>query len=77
MELNYLGHEIGLTGTDSAKIFDKGKQKWIRFKANFSRVSKKKIFGKNVNVISKKDLIDYKQKIGRRVDINDVKELLS
>ena len=75
LELRYKGQEIGLIGVDSAKIFDKKNQKWIKYKADFSKTSKKKIYGKIVNIISKEDLIDYKQKIRRRVDVKDIKEL--
>ena|SRR3989344_6334504 len=75
LELNYKGQEIGLVGVDSAKIFDKRKKKWIRFETDFSKVVKKKVYGQTVNVISKEDLIDYKEKIRRRVDLQDIIEL--
>ena len=31
MELKYKGQEIGLIGSNTAKIFDKSKRKWIKF----------------------------------------------
>src|SRR3989338_5844801 len=44
--LRYKGQEIGLMGVNHAKIVDKTKQKWIRYKVDFSKVSKKKVYGK-------------------------------
>ena len=75
LELKYKGQEIGLVGSDTAKIFDKTKGRWIKFKVDFSKVTKKKICGKIANIIRKQDLIYYKNKIARRVDIKDVREL--
>ena len=45
MSLRYKGQEIDLCGTDSVKIFDKRKKKWVKLKTNFSKTTKKKIFG--------------------------------
>ena len=75
LELNYSGQEIGIIGTDSANIFDKTKGKWVKYRADFSKAVKKKIYGQIVKFISREDLIDYKQKIRRKVDIEDIKEL--
>ena len=75
LELKYKGQEIGLAGTTTGKIFDKKKGRWTKFKADFSKINKKKVYGKEVKVIGKKDLIAYKSKIQRRVDKQDVKEL--
>ena len=75
LELKYKGQEIGLAGTTTGKIFDKKKARWINFGADFSKVAKKRVWGKIVNVIRKNDLIAYKNAIQRKVDKQDVKEL--
>lgn len=69
------GQDVDLIGADSQKIFNKNTQAWEKLKVNFSQSSKKKVFGLVVPVISKKELIVYKSKIRRGVDLLDVKAL--
>ena len=57
-------------------MFDRRKRKWVKSKTNLSNVSRKKVFGSIVKVIKKKDLIGYKNKLRRKVDLEDIRQLL-
>ncbi len=75
LELKYKCQEIGLIGMNSTKIFDKPRKKWVKFNCNFKKSEEKIIYGRKVKVISKEDLINYKKKIKRKVDLQDIKNL--
>lgn len=76
MTLKYRGQEIDLAGTQ-AKIFDKQTQSWSSCSSDLKDVEMKEVFGRTVPVESKESLIEYKTKIGRNVDIEDVRQLTS
>ncbi|MBI3623618.1 hypothetical protein HY212_06095 [Candidatus Pacearchaeota archaeon] len=75
MTLKYKGQEIDICGKDHLKMFDKVHKKWFKESNNFKQVSRKKIYGIKLPLEELKDLISYKKKIRRRVDIIDVKNL--
>lgn len=70
--LRYQGQDIDLGGFGTAKIFDKRKRKWIRYPIDSSKTAIKKVFGLKVPVISKKNLIEYKSGLQRKVDKIDI-----
>jgi len=75
MTLCYKGQNIDIAGAHQTKIFNKNTKQWIRIKTNFSTAEIKEIFGMKVPVISKKDLIKYKKKLRREVDLTDLRKL--
>ena len=72
VEFYYKQQEISLIGSDSQKIFNKNTTKWECFKIRLPENNKKLISGLIVPVIPKNDLISYKSKIRRKVDLIDV-----
>ncbi|MFH0948947.1 MAG: hypothetical protein V1802_00490 [Candidatus Aenigmatarchaeota archaeon] len=75
LTIKYKGQMIDFSGTDTEKLFSRKRNRWVKFSADFPKVTRKKVYGKTVNVIRKEDLIYYKNIIRRRVDIKDIKEL--
>lgn len=71
----YKGQNIEISGATSEKLFDAREKKWVKSRINISHVSRKRVYGLIVNVIDKKDLIDYKKRLSRRVDKKDLKVL--
>jgi hypothetical protein len=71
MTLNYRGQKIDICG--KAKIYDKNNKKWIQLKPVTSIYQK--INGMYLPFTPKKDLIWYKNKLLRKVDILDIREL--
>ena len=74
MALRYKGQKIDISGS-TGKFFDRKKRKWIPYKVNFSRYTRKKVLGFIIPVITKEDLIGYKSRILRGVDKKDVEAL--
>jgi hypothetical protein len=75
MTLKYKGQEIDICGINSQKLFNKKTMKWNPERIDLSKATKKKVYNLIVPIISLKDLITYKKKISRDVDIQDVKAL--
>jgi hypothetical protein len=74
MTLQYEGQVIDMASTN-AKIFNKETGEWERLCADLTRIEIKEVYGKQVPVETKEGLIAYKKKLGRDVDIEDVRQL--
>ncbi|RJQ17211.1 hypothetical protein C4573_04125 [Candidatus Woesearchaeota archaeon] len=73
--MEYKGQRVELSGTDTEKLFDALAKKWIKSTIDISKVTKKKVYGQVVSVIRKEDLLAYKRKLGRDVDVLDIKAI--
>ena len=73
--LKYKGQKIDLAGIIHTKIFNSNKKKWIILKSHLTHAHLKKIYGINVPIEDKKELISYKKKLDREVDKIDIKQL--
>lgn len=74
--MSYKGQVVDVCSNRTIEIFDKNKRKWVVPDGARSKGTSMEVFGQTINVIKKKDLISYKSKLRRRVDMFDVKELL-
>ncbi len=77
LTLEYEGQEIDIAGFGSGRIYDKTMNEWIDDEVDLSAAVDLQIFRKKTPVISKQNLIMYKKKIAREVDLEDVKQLIS
>ena len=59
--LKYKEQEIDISNGETMKFYDLKKRKWVSGPSNFSRASKKRVFGIIVPIIQKKDLLYYKR----------------
>src|SRR3989344_9170528 len=66
--LKYEGQYIDLAGAFEKKNFDKTNMKWVNTPSNFDTSVYMNVYGLNVPVIAKEDLIAYKRLIQRDVD---------
>src|SRR3989344_59573 len=73
--LNYKGQEIDVCVIDSLQFLNQKEQKWEGLQHTFSNFVLKEIYGMKLPVISRQDLIEYKSKLGREVDLIDVQEM--
>jgi predicted nucleotidyltransferase len=76
MTLDYHGQKIDLGGAYKTKIFNQQAQQWEELFSDLSRARLSSVFGIEVPVISLKELIAYKTKVAREVDIADVQEIM-
>lgn len=74
LTLNYKGQDIDING-NIAEIFNKKSGEWEKYTGDLNDFNKIKIFDRVVNVDSVNSLIDYKSKLGREVDLQDIEFL--
>jgi hypothetical protein len=74
MTLNYEGQEIDICSTE-AQIFNQKMKTWEQRNGNLENSINTEIYGKSIKIDSIQSLISYKSKLGREVDIEDVKQL--
>lgn len=72
--LNYHGQDIDISG-NSAQIYNQQTGSWEEHASDLAVFEWKELFGRRVPVESKQCLINYKTKLGRPVDIEDVRQL--
>lgn len=72
LTLNYEGQDIDLGGAYETLIFDSFQGQWVPSPANFDRVHMVTVSGLEIPVVDAGDLITYKEKLGRPVDLVDI-----
>ena len=79
MTLHYLGQEIDIGGADTTRIMDEKTNIWHEAKANLTKTEIKNVFGIEVPVVRREDLIEYKSWLALPGDHQeqDVKEVLA
>lgn len=74
--LDYHGQKIDLGGAYKTKIFNKRAEQWEELICDLSRAKLNSVLGVEAPVIPLKELIEYKTKIAREVDMLDVQEIM-
>ncbi len=74
MTLRYEGQDIDISGVE-AKIFNQTSGQWERCNNNLTKPNILEVYGKTVPIENIDALIAYKTKLGRDVDIEDVRQL--
>lgn len=76
MTLRFGVQEIDISGADSMKICDAQTGVWRQYPADFDRVEKIKIFGMEIPVINKYDLVKYKSMLAGAHQKEDIHAIL-
>ncbi len=74
--LKYEGQKIDISGCETDKLFNHQTRRWESCSTEINDVVEKKFYGLTVPVIKWKDLVAYKEKIRRPIDIEDIKAIL-
>jgi len=69
------GQKIEIGSNDRAKIFDATKNEWVPISIDFDSYSIIRVLGKEARIMKKSELIEYKRKLGREVDIVDINQI--
>lgn len=75
MTINYHDQLIDIGGAYHTKIRGKESDAWRLLKTDFSKVEYVNLFGVDVPVIARAELIAYKKILMREVDVEDVKQI--
>ncbi len=75
--LNYRGQQIEICDAGKAKYLDTPNNTWIERDIDFTKAETIEIFGISTKVIPKDDLLEYKSRLNREVDIIDIEQITS
>ena len=73
--LNYCGQQIEICDAGKAKYLDTQNNIWIKRDIDFTKAETIGIFGISTKVIPKDDLLEYKSRTYREVDIIDIEQI--
>jgi hypothetical protein len=77
MKLEFGGREIELAGADDARYYDRASGCWRPAEIDFHLSVERTVFGIPLPVMPFEQLVAYKRRLGREVDLQDVDEMLS
>jgi len=75
MTIKYNDCQIDISGTEDGKFYNECEDKWETYGKDFEYSKLLNIFGETVPVIEKQKLIEFKKKLGRPTDLEDVASL--
>ena len=73
--LNYCGQQIEICDAGRAEYLDTQNDTWIKKDIDFTKAETIGIFGISTKVISKDDLLEYKGRLNREVDMIDIEQI--
>ncbi len=73
--LDYRGQRIEICDAGNAKYLDTQRNTWIKRDIDFAEAETIEMFDIYIRVISKNDLIEYKSRVNREVDIIDIEQM--
>jgi predicted nucleotidyltransferase len=76
LTLKYKKQLIDISCVDDAQIFNSIINNWQYIKTDISSYNEVELFGINVPIINKEELIEYKMMLGRSEDIYDIGKIL-
>ncbi len=77
VQFTYKGIKVEVGNARGAQIYDATTSSWVLLKIDFSKSVSKSIYGLEVPVMPCDELIAYKQKLSRKVDLEDIRSISS
>ncbi len=75
MTLDYQGQEIDIGGAYETKVNNKNRTDWISIPVDFSKIKKIEVEGIVMDVISPEELIEYKQHLDGKHQLEDIEAI--
>lgn len=75
VKLTYAGQPIELGDSTEAFFFDMSVEEWRRQVITYDRARWRKVLGVEVPIMPRAELVQYKQRLGRPVDVQDLQEM--
>ena len=76
MKLNYGGQKLELGDSSSEpRFFDQKNQRWVEQRIGYERSTTVELFGFEVKVMPKEELVEYKAALGREADRVDLEQI--
>lgn len=75
VKLRFNGQQIDIGNADNTRWYDREAGAWVTERVDFSSSTPVNIMGRDVPVMPKSKLIEYKRKLGRKVDLEDLEQM--
>jgi len=75
VQFKYGETKIEVGSSKDVAIFDASIKEWVALKVNFSKLEHRSVFGIDVPLMAKEDLIHYKKALARPVDLHDIEAI--
>jgi len=75
VQFNYLGQEVEVGSDKDCKIFDSLQARWSVQHIDFENWERREIYGVELRIMEKNDLVAYKKKLNREVDLEDIAQI--
>lgn len=75
VQFNHHGTKVEVGNAADAKIFDDAKNAWIELDIDFENVQRLHVLGVDLPIMSAAALINYKKKLDRAVDREDIAQI--
>ncbi len=76
MTLKCEGQEIDISGCETDKLYNHNTKRWEPGKTKINDVIEKEFCGISVPVVKWQNLVAYKKKVGRPIDLKDVEAII-
>ncbi|MBD3313355.1 hypothetical protein GF345_02850 [Candidatus Woesearchaeota archaeon] len=77
MDVEYAGVRLDICNADDASIFDRKSNMWLKQNIDFSESVAVRMFGIDLPMMPKNQLLEYKRTLNRDVDKIDIDEIIS
>ena len=77
VKIERFGQKIEIANSNNTKWFDALNKKWVVENSDYDKAQIKTVFGVSFKVMSKENLIFYKKRLNREVDLIDIEEITS
>ncbi|WP_269617659.1 hypothetical protein [Zhongshania sp. BJYM1] len=75
VQFEYEGQKVEIGSDKECRIFDAISGTWHQKQLDFERYKKLSLYGRLLRVMEKAELISYKRKLARQVDLEDVSQI--
>ncbi len=75
VQFKYADTKIEVGSAQDVEIFDSSIRQWVDLRIDFSKAEYRSVYGIDVSLMAKEDLIRYKKVLARPVDLYDVEAM--
>lgn len=67
--------KIEIGSSKGVEIFDASSNEWVELEVDFSKIEYRSVYGMDIPLMAKEDLINYKRVLARPVDLHDIEAI--
>lgn len=76
VQFNYIDQIVEIGSDKECKVYDSISKSWYQKNLDFKKYQLVSLYGRQLRVMEKDELITYKRKLARKVDLEDVNQIV-